>query len=114
MKHWTSDNLDGFDSELKPPYQKPNIPTAREMATKTAEKVDRELNILLRKVAKQLETVPNYSATISLTEKEEKMVSVLIERLSELGYRCEYKKGFYEDRPCGGYVSGKLTLDWRP
>lgn len=89
------------------------MPTAAEMAARTKEKIDKEVRVILKKVIDKMEESLGFSAKIPLTEREEKMVSVLIERLDTLGYKCEYDKGYYEDIPCGSHIPGSITVSWK-
>ena len=88
------------------------VPNAKEMAEKTFELVNSKLNVLLKKVNEALEKAPGYSVLISISAEDEKMIDAATERLQELGYKVKYTPGYYEDRPCGGHVNGKLELDW--
>ena len=88
------------------------IPTAKEMAEKTSNILNSQLEEIFTKIEKQLEIAPGYNATVSLSEKEEKVANAAMQKLIELGYNVKLEPGFYEDRPCGGHVNAKLILSW--
>jgi len=88
------------------------LPSAKEMAVKTRNILEAKTQIILSKIETALDKSTTYNVTISLSEEEEKSISGVLDVLRELGYETDYSKGYYEDRPCGGHVSGKLTIDW--
>ena len=88
------------------------LPTAKEMANKTKKMLEAKTESVLKKVESALERSTDYSATISLSGEEERSISGVIKMLQELGYEVQYTKGYFEDRPCGGHVSGTLKLNW--
>ena len=74
--------------------------------------LDEEVRSVLVKVSDQLKSTHQSSINVPISEKEAKIINTVLIRLRELGYKTSFEYGYWEDRPCGGYVDGKLTISW--